>query len=276
MRDADLDAVAAQWDHGRAPAVLDRTRLSWRRPYFSIFESPLRRRLDLLAPTDAALDVGCGPGRDLVHLVASGRAARGVGIDPSTGAIAGARRVASSRSIPEETIELRAGTIDDVAPEPVFGLAICISVMNYVVDLEAMLASIAIRLRPDATLLVCDHQRAPGATLARLRSLRRRWRGEHAPTFLTVHHHTEVIDAARAVGFRLERLDFAGFTANRLLNDVLWQLWRRRWPHPATRVLVRAAYRVAAAVVDVEDRARRTSPTGRYYYAVLRREPARG
>lgn len=101
----------------------------------------------------AALDVGCGFGRWTRWLAAHG--ARAVGVDPTEGMLAAARR-ASKPSVDVEYRRMSATSLD--VPDGSFDLATCITVIQHLrpEEQEAAVAELARVLRPGGRAVILD------------------------------------------------------------------------------------------------------------------------
>ncbi len=100
------------------------------------------RAVSLVRRGDAVLDVGCGPGRQLVAAAQRG-AARVVGVEPAPRMRALAQRAIGSHA----AVELRAGTIEAVEPSADFDVVWALGVFDYIDDGAALLAAMAARSR---------------------------------------------------------------------------------------------------------------------------------
>ena len=96
------------------------------------------------------LDFGCGTGAFARRLSALG--AKVVGVDPSSAMIEAARRTAGTE------LDLRAGSMDALAPGERFDAITAIMVLQYVQDLPGLLTKWARHLEPYGTvgLVVCN------------------------------------------------------------------------------------------------------------------------
>jgi SAM-dependent methyltransferase len=105
--------------------------------------------LDLARPHLEApvLEVGAGHGTFTESLVSFGRVAA---VEP--GAHAGG--VLSNRFADDERVDVTVGLVDDVAPEPEFGSAIMINVLEHIADDRGALESILTRLQPGGRVVV--------------------------------------------------------------------------------------------------------------------------
>jgi SAM-dependent methyltransferase len=100
-----------------------------------------------LGPEDTVLDLGCGTGHHLVGLAPR----RGLGIDLSPGMIALARRSAGGQTQLSFQVD-DATRLDGVASASV-DVALCIGVLEHIVDKAAVLASAHRVLRPGGRFL---------------------------------------------------------------------------------------------------------------------------
>ena len=231
----------------------------------------MRERLDRLPPVGTALDLGCGWGRDLVYLATRERVERGLGVDLSPGAIEGATALATAHSV--HALDFRRCAIEQLGLGATFDLVLSISSLNYIDDLDALFDQLRTRCRTGSQVLIaeqrCTHSVSSGGRGFLRRALRRPSGGVE---LLVPRDASEVIDAALRHSFSVVWMDHAGFALNRVLGRVLFRLWKRRWRSTTLRRLAVFAYTAGAAAVRLEDRARRRSARGVYWFLLLERD----
>jgi 2-polyprenyl-6-hydroxyphenyl methylase/3-demethylubiquinone-9 3-methyltransferase len=136
------DQIASDFDAGytRSPAFRER---------FSLWSDLIARHSK---PDDSVLDAGCGSG--VFSRVAARHAAKVIALDGSDAMIAIAEQGAASEGLCN--ITHRVGLLDDLAAwEPAqFDLILSSSVLEYVEDYQATLASLVRLLRPGGRLII--------------------------------------------------------------------------------------------------------------------------
>ena len=264
--------VAAQWDKAARPAVLDPRRIAHGRSYFHLYERALADRIAALPHGHRAIDLGCGSGRDLVHLAATSVIDGGLGIDVSPGSVEGACSLRASCDVPASQVEFAVGTFDSRNATGDHDLILSVASVNYAHDLRRFFDVLVGLAAPGAAVLVTDHQHPPLAAVDAVRGVARRLarRGPRPPSHLVFHDARSVLAAAEQAGFVVEHVDYAGFATNWLLADGLYELWRHPFRRAWTRWAARATYDALASIVSWEDRRRRESSNGRYYFVRLR------
>jgi SAM-dependent methyltransferase len=263
--------LAVLWDHYAHPPALEADRIASGRPFFTPLERFYRRGMRGMDGQRRVLDVGCGYGRNLLHLT-GGATELALGLDISAGAIEGAIRYrerfgAGRRTsfVRGELASLRQGDFD---------LVLATQVINYFDDPKGFFGELAGHVHAGSTVVVSDATRNPRSlsTSAKEHPLVRRLlrRGALSPSDDPVSFHSleAVIAGAELAHFRFQRVEWAGHAAQRVLGDELHRLWLRRYRRRSSLVAARWLYVLLSGVVTAEDRWRRAS-IGSFYLAAF-------
>lgn len=120
----------------------------------------------LLQPASCLLVVGAGGGMEIEHFLPGHPGWRLVGVDPSRDMLTLAQARAERLGV-EQQVDLVHGAVDDLTLEPRFDAATCLYVLHFLPDdaKRALLRGIAVRLRPQAPLLVASGARVDAGEL---------------------------------------------------------------------------------------------------------------
>jgi len=157
---------------------------------------------EVIAPTDAVLEVGAGTGNYALPM--SLRCARVVALEPSTAM----RDHLHGRLTHEDAgrVEARPGHLPDGLPEAErFEGVVCLGVLNYVADLDGALQALAARLTPDGWLVFSVPPRSLEGRVHVLVDMLQRRR-------VYLRRRGEAAEAAGRAGLVVERVGTAGVT----------------------------------------------------------------
>ena len=276
-----LGAIAAQWDgHGDHP-MFDRARLQYGRLIFSGLQ---RFYADCFARLPRglanALDLGCGSGDNLVHLLRTGVIQRATGVEISQGALRNAEALREHFAIDPARLQLVASPVEDARFDERFSLILATQLIGYLSDPDAMLRVAARQAAPGAYLFISDRQRlslTPVDALKNNDRLRRVAGKRPLAEFggdLHVHPYQAVAGRAAAFGFVPVWTRYALHPIAGLAHGFAHALNGRRYSTAAARRAASALFTALTWARRAEDAALAGVPTG-YLYAALFRFEAR-
>lgn len=270
-------AIAAQWDrHGDHP-LFDPARLQHGRLVFSglqRFYASCFTRLGTGLPN--ALDLGCGSGDNLVHLLRAGVIRRGTGVEISEGAIANGERLRAHFRIPADALRFVRCPVEDVRLDERFSLIIATQLTGYLPDPSLVFRTAAALAAPGAFLFVSDRQRLSLTPLQALKNsaLLRRAFGKPALQDLAgdlhLHPLATITRAATAAGFELIWTRYALHPLAGLLHGAAHALNARRYATRAGRAAAAGAFGLLTWSRRAEDALLARVPTGYLYAALFR------
>jgi ubiquinone/menaquinone biosynthesis C-methylase UbiE len=187
-----------------------------------------------LAPGEAVLDVGCGPGTDLFGMVdLVGATGRLVGLDASAVMIAEARRRARDLQVP---VSFEVGNVHELPfPDGMFDVCRAARVLEHLPNAERALTEMVRVTRLGGRILVFDidwdtliidhpdKETTRTFILSHSDSIRNGWIGRQLPRlFQEQHLEVRSLDAVQVfINYALAELAFGGHLANLQKNGTL-------------------------------------------------------
>jgi len=262
-RQENLQAVGRLWDKYEFPPALNPRRAHYGHLFFTSLERFYLGQLDALPQLrwSTALDIGCGFGRNLVHLGNVGAVQHGIGIDVSKGAIDGATRMTSRFLESDASLVFRCESLSEFVAqwEGVFGLVMATQALGYfrppgdALDLVRRLTEVG------SLLVISDAQRRPASIATSLAHAFQKL--GLSPTNTTtaadetpmLHHPFAVEEAARQNGFQLIHAAYSRHWIPYLIEDAQHWLWSSEYANRFARVNASALYGMLAAIRGFED-----------------------